>query len=157
MNKYEVIENIRMATIPAGSFMMGHDYKHDPSLPDIINKYYPDEQPVHRVTLRAFQLGATPVTQGQYMKVMGENPSTFKGDDNLPVTNMGAGMVERFCKVRLPGLNRVMMKKPENVISQRTVSECRPKRNGNMPAVPGQQPFSIPAIPNVILIEQDGT
>ena len=99
MNKYEVIENIRMATIPAGSFMMGHDYKHDPSLPDTINKYYPDEQPVHRVTLRAFQLGATPVTQEQYRKVMGENPATFKGDDNLPVTNMGAGMVERFCNL----------------------------------------------------------
>ncbi|MFC1539674.1 formylglycine-generating enzyme family protein [Candidatus Latescibacterota bacterium] len=97
MSNYTIIEGIRMAEIPAGSYMMGHDYEPDPSLPKNINKYYPDEQPVHKVVVKAFQLGATPVTQGQYLKLMGNNPSTFKGDDNLPVTNMGAGNVEIFC------------------------------------------------------------
>ncbi|MFC1650002.1 formylglycine-generating enzyme family protein [Candidatus Latescibacterota bacterium] len=96
MSNYKIIEGIRMAEIPSGSYMMGHDYKPDPSLPENINKYYPDEQPVHRVSVKAFQLGATPVTQGQYMKLMGGNPSTFKGDE-LPVTNTGAGNVELFC------------------------------------------------------------
>ena len=97
MNKHEVIEGIKMACIPAGSFMMGHAYRPDPSLPENVNKYYPDEQPVHSVTLSAFQLGETPVTQGQYKKIMENNPSRFTGNDNLPVTNTGADNVEKFC------------------------------------------------------------
>ncbi|MBT4483337.1 MAG: formylglycine-generating enzyme family protein [Candidatus Latescibacteria bacterium] len=97
MNKIEKIEGIPLVTIPAGGFMMGHVYRHDPALPENVNKYYPDEQPVHRVKLKAFQLGETPVTQGQYRKIMENNPSRFTGDDNLPVTNMGADNVEKFC------------------------------------------------------------
>ncbi|MFC1551275.1 formylglycine-generating enzyme family protein [Candidatus Latescibacterota bacterium] len=96
MSTYKIIEGVRMAEIPSGSYMMGHDYKPDPSLPANINKYYPDEQPVHKVSVKAFQLGATPVTQGEYEKLMGDNPATFKGE-NLPITNMGAGNVEIYC------------------------------------------------------------
>ena len=97
MNKYEIIEGIKMVSMPAGSFMMGHVYKYDSSLPENVNKFYPDEQPVHRVALKAFQIGETQVTQGQYKKIIGNNPSRFTGDDNLPVTNMGADNVEKLC------------------------------------------------------------
>ncbi len=58
--------------IPAGEFEMGS------------NAWDDDEKPVHRVRLDAFWLGKTEVTQGPWEKVMGENPSYFRGSD-LPV------------------------------------------------------------------------
>jgi len=46
---------------------------------------YPDGQSESRsVTVGSFSIGATEVTQAQYQKVMGTNPSDFKGD-NRPV------------------------------------------------------------------------
>ena len=66
MAKSEIIGGIKMINVPAGSFMMGHDYKFDPSQPENVNRYYPDEQPVHKETLNAFQLGETTVTQKQH-------------------------------------------------------------------------------------------
>jgi formylglycine-generating enzyme required for sulfatase activity len=94
--KREVIQGITMIAIPAGSFLMGHDYT--PGAPnDPVNRYYPDEQPVHRVTLDAFQIGATEITQGQYRAVTGSNPSSTVGDDTLPVTNVSANDAIAFC------------------------------------------------------------
>jgi formylglycine-generating enzyme required for sulfatase activity len=62
--------------IQPGSFSMGtanHDY---------------DEKPVHQVTLtQPFYLGKYEVTQAQWEKVMGANPSHFKGA-KLPVDNV---------------------------------------------------------------------
>ena len=95
----EVIEGNKMITIPAGRFMMGHAYVYDPELPENVNRYYPDEQPVHEMALKTFQLGETPVTQGQYRKIMGNNYSRFAGDDNLPVTNTGGGNLEKYCNL----------------------------------------------------------
>src|SRR5262249_27456750 len=47
----------------------------------------PDEDPQHPVTItRPFYLGAYPVTQAQYERVMGTNPSSFR-----PVSGMGLG------------------------------------------------------------------
>ncbi len=54
-----------MVMIPAGSFEMGSTEVND-------------EKPVHRVNLRAFLLGRTEVTQGQWQAVWGSNPSHFK-------------------------------------------------------------------------------
>ena len=92
----EVIKGIAMVTIPAGSFLMGHDYTPGPPN-DPVNRYYPDEQPVHKVTLNAFQIGETEITQGQYKAVTGVNPSAFTGDDTLPVTNVSADEAVAFC------------------------------------------------------------
>ena len=62
--------------IPAGSFLMGSDT--DSSA----------EKPVHKVTLtKPFYLGKFEVTQEQWEKVMGSNPSHFKGP-KLPVENV---------------------------------------------------------------------
>jgi formylglycine-generating enzyme required for sulfatase activity len=94
--KKEVIKGITMVSIPTGSFLMGYDYTPGPPN-DPVNRYNPDEQPVHRVTLSAFGLGATEITQGQYRTVMGTNPSTFTGDDTLPVTNVSADNAIAFC------------------------------------------------------------
>jgi formylglycine-generating enzyme required for sulfatase activity len=43
-----------------------------------------DEKPAHKVTVGDFNIGKYPVTQKQWIQVMGSNPSHFKGD-KLPV------------------------------------------------------------------------
>jgi formylglycine-generating enzyme required for sulfatase activity len=57
---------IVMKDIPAGTFTMGSD-----SAADI------DASPAHQVTLSAFKMQETDVTQEQYLAVMGTNPSHF--------------------------------------------------------------------------------
>jgi formylglycine-generating enzyme required for sulfatase activity len=96
MPNYETIQNVRMAVVPAGNFLMGHDYREDASIPADINVYFPDEQPVHEERLPAFQLGATTITQSVYERVMKQNLSAFKGAE-LPVTNMGPFEIKAFC------------------------------------------------------------
>ncbi|MCE5251949.1 formylglycine-generating enzyme family protein [bacterium] len=95
--KTEVIQGITMVTVPAGSFQMGYDYVSDSVPGGKVNVYYPDEQPVHTVTLSPFQISSTEITQALYASVMKDNPSTFTGDDSLPVTNVSANDVLRFC------------------------------------------------------------
>jgi len=88
----------KMVSIPTGSFLMGYRYVFNPANTKV-NKYCPDEQPVHKVTLNAFQISSTVITQGQYKAITGENPSTFTGDDNLPVTNVSADNALKFCNM----------------------------------------------------------
>jgi formylglycine-generating enzyme required for sulfatase activity len=52
--------------------------------------------PVHRVTLRSFYLGVCEVTQREWIAVMGNNPSTFKGDA-LPVETVSWYEAAAFC------------------------------------------------------------
>ena len=61
-----------MKNIPAGTFVMGSD------------KY--GEAPPHQVTISAFSMQETEVTQEQYETLMGVNPAHFK--DYLDKTNM---------------------------------------------------------------------
>ena len=57
--------------IPSGSFLMGDA------------EGLEDERPVHQVTIsRPFYLGKYPVTQQQWVAVMGSNPSDCKGPQN---------------------------------------------------------------------------
>lgn len=98
MSTKEFTQGIRMVNIPAGSFLMGHVYKFDPKQPENVNRYYPDEQPVLKKTIKAFQIGETTVTQKQYETIVDSesNRSTFKGD-NLSVTNIGPYEIREFC------------------------------------------------------------
>jgi formylglycine-generating enzyme required for sulfatase activity len=60
-----------MIVIPAGHFEMGSN-EHD------------EEKPIHHIVIsKAFALGKTEVTQGQWKDIMGNNPSYYKecGDD----------------------------------------------------------------------------
>ena len=62
---------IEMLLVPPGKFVMGMS-PGDKESSD-------NEKPAHEVTLtKAFYLGRTEVTQGQWVKVMGENPSEFQ-------------------------------------------------------------------------------
>jgi formylglycine-generating enzyme required for sulfatase activity len=83
--------------IPLGQFQMGCS----PSDVDCTD----GEKPAHSVTLtKGFWIGQTPVTQAAYKKVMGSNPSFFKGDQ-LPVDTVTWDDAQAYCKnidMRLP-------------------------------------------------------
>jgi formylglycine-generating enzyme required for sulfatase activity len=83
--------------IPPGTFMMGC------SPGD--SECRPDENPAHQVTLtRGFWIGQTPVTQAAYKKVVGGNPSIFKGDQ-LPASGVSWDDAQAYCEgvgMRLP-------------------------------------------------------
>jgi formylglycine-generating enzyme required for sulfatase activity len=75
-----------MVVIPGGSFDMGS------------NAYGP-EKPIRRVKVKSFALAKTPVTQGQWRAVMGNNPSCFQdGGDNCPVENVSWDDAQDYLK-----------------------------------------------------------
>ena len=90
---------MKFTYIPAGEFIMGSDEEEN-------------EQPMHKVTINEpFYLGSYPVTQREWMAVMGNNPSNFQ-DDNRPVNFVSWVDVQKFirklnkkertCTYRLP-------------------------------------------------------
>jgi formylglycine-generating enzyme required for sulfatase activity len=82
---------MKLVLIPPGEFMMGSPEG------EKVGRYY-DEGAQHRVKItRGFYLGATEVTQAQWQKVMGNNPSKFKGD-NLPVDMLTWHDAMEFCR-----------------------------------------------------------
>ena len=79
---------MKLRLIPAGEFMMGSPTTESDRL---------DTETQHRVTLtKPFCLGVTEVTQEQYQKVMGTNPSQFQGPQN-PVEKVGWAEAVEFC------------------------------------------------------------
>ena len=91
----EVITNsigMKLALIPAGDFLMGS--------PDSDMSKSPDEIPQHRVRItRPFYLGVCPVTQAEYERVMGVNPSNFKyAGPTAPVEKVSWEDAQEFCR-----------------------------------------------------------
>ncbi len=90
---FETVTNtldMKLTLIPAGEFKMGS--------PDSYKQADGDERPQHLVRItRPFYLGKYEVTQGQYRAVMNENPSVFKGSDELPVENVFWLDAIKFC------------------------------------------------------------
>ncbi len=60
-------------------------------------KYSKMEEPVHTVKIKGFGIGRYEVTQWEWERVMGYNPSHFKGD-YLPVENVSWNEVQEFIK-----------------------------------------------------------
>jgi sulfatase modifying factor 1 len=89
-----------MVPIPGGSFWMGSDPRTDPDAGD-------DEQPRHRVSVSPFLMARTPVTRGQWRKVMAQTdvgewhrpaPDVWgAGDDDLPATDVSWYEAVAFC------------------------------------------------------------
>jgi formylglycine-generating enzyme required for sulfatase activity len=76
--------------IPAGEFDMGS--------PSNEAGRFINEGPVHHVKIsKAFYIGKYEVTQKQWLDVMGNNPSNFKGD-NLPVEMVSWNDAQDFIK-----------------------------------------------------------
>ncbi|MFN0202297.1 MAG: formylglycine-generating enzyme family protein, partial [Bacteroidia bacterium] len=79
-----------MKAIPAGNFTMGCTSEQGSDCSD-------DEKPAHSVTLSAFYMGETEVTQALWTAVMGNNPSYFKGD-KLPIEQVSWNEVQDFIR-----------------------------------------------------------
>lgn len=90
-------DGLRYLWIPPGSYMKGCSPKDD--------QCFGDEKPAYQVTLtKGFWLGETEVTQDAFQRVMGKNPSRFKGS-NLPVEQVTWTQATAYCKAiggRLP-------------------------------------------------------
>jgi len=80
---------MKLRLIPAGEFMMGSPGTESDR---------EDDETQHRVTItKPFYLGETEVTQEQYEKVMGTNPSEFKDPQN-PVETVSWDDAVEFCR-----------------------------------------------------------
>jgi formylglycine-generating enzyme required for sulfatase activity len=77
-----------MVVIPAGNFEMGS------------NSGGSDEQPVHRVMIgKAFAIGQSEVTQGQWRAIMGNNPSRFAAcGDTCPVEHVSWSDAQEYVR-----------------------------------------------------------
>jgi formylglycine-generating enzyme required for sulfatase activity len=83
--------------LPGGKFWMGAQ-RTDPKGRNFDPDAQDNEGPVHEVTLSPFLIGKYEVTQAQWTKVIGLNPSRFKGDDNRPVEMMSWEGIKEFSR-----------------------------------------------------------
>jgi uncharacterized protein (TIGR02145 family) len=79
-------EPIGMVFVEGGTFQMGS------------NSGDSDEKPVHTVTVSSFYMDKTEVTQAEYRKVMGKNPSWFSGCDDCPVEQVSLYDANEYAK-----------------------------------------------------------
>ena len=71
--------------IEPGTFSMGSEHGNS------------DERPVHRVEItNPFYMARFPVTQGEWLAAMGDNPSHFKKGDDHPLENVNWYMFQQF-------------------------------------------------------------
>jgi formylglycine-generating enzyme required for sulfatase activity len=91
---------LEMLLVPPGSFMMGSP-ESEPKRPGDA-----EMEKLHKVTItQPFYLGKFELTQAQYEKVTGKNPSSVKGDD-LPVSDIVWDDAVAFCKAASEKLKR---------------------------------------------------
>jgi formylglycine-generating enzyme required for sulfatase activity len=86
---FEEVLGLKFVSIPAGTFMMGS--------PATESGRWDHEGPQHQVTIsKGFELQATEVTQGQWVAVMGSNPSNFQSPEHCPGEHVESGGL-RMC------------------------------------------------------------
>ena len=85
----KIIQNLfdNMVYVEGGNFKMGKNYS-------LLSSWGKDNK-AHRVTLSSFFIGRFPVTQEEWMAVMGNNPSHFKGE-KLPVESVSWEDSQKF-------------------------------------------------------------
>ena len=82
--------SMTMARIPAGKFLMGSSDTEE----DSVSSGFPQ----HQVKVPEFYMGQTLVTQAQWQAIMGNNPSRYQGDSNLPVDSVSWLDAIDFCQ-----------------------------------------------------------
>ncbi|RMD51774.1 MAG: hypothetical protein D6828_06735 [Nitrospirae bacterium] len=82
------ITGMEFVLVKGGCFDMGDTFGDGDS----------DEKPVHEVCVDDYYMGKYEVTQGQWKKIMGDNPSYFKEGDNYPVENVSWNDTQVFIK-----------------------------------------------------------
>lgn len=86
----EAITGMKFVLVPGGTYIQGcgaWDKDCDS-----------DEKPTRKVTISPFWLGITEVTQGQWKKVMGYDPSTYKKGLHYPVEEVSWHDSQRFIR-----------------------------------------------------------
>jgi formylglycine-generating enzyme required for sulfatase activity len=81
--RYRITEEtgIVLVLIPGGQAVIGAQNS-DPSAPNFEDRRLPrTESPVHELTLNPYFLSKYEMTQGQWRRVMGDNPSAFRADN----------------------------------------------------------------------------
>ena len=79
-----------MVFIPPGTFRMG-------SPTNEVDRDLPEGPQTDVIISRGFWMGKYEVTQGEYLAVMGSNPSSFTGDTNRPVEWVSWHDTTNFC------------------------------------------------------------
>jgi formylglycine-generating enzyme required for sulfatase activity len=83
------LRDMEMVSVKGGCFQMG----------DPFDDGNPNEKPVNEICVSDFRIGKFEVTQGQWKKIMGENPAHFKKcGDSCPVENVSWDTVQEFIK-----------------------------------------------------------
>lgn len=86
----EPVTGMVFVWVPGGSFQMGCG--------PWAGECSDDEKPVHMVTLKGFWVGRYEVTQLQWGKVMGNNPSGSKKGPDYPVENVSWDDAQQFIR-----------------------------------------------------------
>ena len=83
--------NLELIKCPAGSFMMGS--------PENEQGHHYEKEILHEVKIPAyFYIGKFEITQNQYVRIMGQNPTRQNIDKNCPVNDLEWKDVLEFCK-----------------------------------------------------------
>jgi TPR repeat protein len=85
----DLLTGMELVFIPAGCFLMG----------DTMGNGNASEKPMHEVCVEAFYIGKFEVTQGEYQKIMGINPSSFKKGERYPVESVSWNATNDFIKI----------------------------------------------------------
>lgn len=103
--------------IQGGTFQMGS--------PDTEN-WRSDDETAHSVTVSDFYMDTCEVTQAEYQKITGKNPSNFKGDE-LPVENLTQYEAASYCNARSEkeGLEKAYTIDGQNVTWNRSADGYR--------------------------------
>ena len=122
-----------MVFIKGGSFEMG----------DVFGEGNNSEKPVHTVQIKDFYLSRYTVTQAQWEKIMGYNPSHFKGDGKLPVEKVNWDEAQEFIRVlnKRTGLNYRLPSEAEWEYAARERGDKVRFGNGKNIAVPTEINF----------------
>lgn len=81
---------LTMVLLNAGSFQMG-------TAEDAPGYRVENESPLHHVALDAFLIAKNEVTQATWTRIMGRNPSKYRGP-SLPVQNVSWNLARLFCE-----------------------------------------------------------
>jgi len=84
----EPVTGMEFVWVPGGCYKMGCG--------NWTSDCFSDEKPIHDVCVDGFWMGKTEVTQGQWEKVMKDNPAEFKKGDNYPVERVKYQEIEKF-------------------------------------------------------------
>jgi len=90
-------KGLEFTFIKGGCYQMG----------DLWKEGSEDELPVHIICVDSFNIGKYEVTQGEWKKIMGNNPSKFQQGDDFPVENVTWNEAKEFiAKLNSQGTDR---------------------------------------------------